>query len=81
MYFTCASLRSNSVFEHNVADFDGGGIYLAGDFDSVANCTFLRNTATSGSGGAINSEFAETGGHLQACIFASNSAGADGGAI
>jgi predicted outer membrane repeat protein len=72
---------TESVFEDNHADGDGGAIGNFGYLD-VASTQFAANTAT-GSGGAISNDDAPGGGslHLSAITFAANSAAQGSGTV
>lgn len=58
----------------------GGAMYFKGKVGTIRDCVFRDNAATNGSGGAIHS-YTANGTVISNCVFASNSAGANGGAI
>ena len=69
-----------SYFEGNVADSDGGAIFVNEFFtDQLVGHTFIRNTASGGSGGAvyIKEGFCE----VRGCAFIDNKADDNGGVI
>ena len=76
---------SNSVFEQNVAQGNGGAIWQGGTTTlDITACVFRRNTCT-GAGGAVhtNQDGASGGGPTEvfASLFIGNSSDGDGGAI
>ena len=47
----------NSTFEGNTTGFDGGAIFAGGGLnDTIVHCTFTKNVATNGFGGAISNQ-------------------------
>jgi len=72
--FATEALIQDCVLNHNTANTSGGGVYLAGDSDSIEfiNCLIINNLAGRDGGGISVNWYAEP--NIANCTFASNAA-------
>lgn len=70
----------NAEFKDNIAHYYGGAIYSFYETNAT-NCLFVSNKAENSDGGAIYILDPEKNSYFKGCIFKSNNAGEDGGAV